>query len=95
MATNPHITLLKAPTLADFEALAADAWAVIPEEFRKRCNNLVIQVEDFPTDEVLDALGIESPFDLMGLYQGVSLEKKSVMDAAPEQDLVYLYRRPM
>lgn len=95
MATDPRLSSLKAPSLADIEALAADAWASIPEEFRKRCNNLVIQVEDFPTGEALDALGIESPFDLMGLYQGVSLDRKSVMDAAPGQDLVYLYRRPM
>ena len=95
MPADPRLSVLKAPTIADIEALAADAWASIPEEFRKRCNNLVIQVEDFPTDEALDALGIESPFDLMGLYQGVSLDRKSVMDAEPGQDLVYLYRRPM
>ncbi len=84
---------LAAPTLADFEALAAAAWERLPETFRKMCGNLVIRIEDFATDEVLDGLGIESPYDLMGLYQGVSLEKKSVLDVPREPDMVFLYRR--
>ena len=82
-----------APTLADFEAMARAAWERIQPEFREMCEDLVIRIEDFAIDEVLDELGIESPFDLMGLYQGVSLDKKSVLDAAREPDMVFLYRR--
>jgi len=52
-------------------------------------------VEDFPTDEVLRDLGIDSPFDLMGLYHGVSVDKKSVMDSMRVPDMVFLYRRPL
>ena len=44
---------------------------------------------------MLRELKLESPFDLMGLYQGVSLEKKSVMDLPRGPDMVFLYRRPM
>ena len=84
-----------APTLADFEALAAEAWDRLPGEFRKMCGDVVIRVEDFALDEVLDDLGIESPFELMGLYQGVSLDKKSVNDVPTGPDLVVLYRRAM
>ncbi|HYD14933.1 MAG TPA: metallopeptidase family protein, partial [Hyphomicrobium sp.] len=47
----------------------------------------------FALDEVLDELDIETPFDLMGLYQGLSLDKKSVLDAPREPDMVFLYRR--
>ena len=81
------------PTLADFEIMAAAAWERIEPEFREVCGDLVIRVEDFALDEVLDELGIDSPFDLMGLYQGLSLDKKSVLDAPREPDMVFLYRR--
>jgi predicted Zn-dependent protease with MMP-like domain len=82
-----------APSLADFEQLAAMAWDRLPSEFRKLAGDLVIRVEDFGTDEILDEMEIESPFDLMGLYQGVSLDRKSVSDVPQGPDLVFLYRR--
>ena len=81
------------PTLADIEVLAAAAWNRLPAEFRAKAADVLIQVEDFATDEVLDSLGIESPFDLLGLYQGVSLNHKSVMDLPRQPDMVFLYRR--
>ena len=82
-----------APTLVEFEQLAADAWERLPQEFRGMCEGVVIRIEDFAIDEVLKSLDIESPFDLMGLYQGVSLDRKSVMDSGREPDMVFLYRR--
>jgi len=82
-----------APTLADIEALAAAAWERLPREFRDKATDVLIRVEDFATDEVLDSLGIESQFDLLGLYQGVSLNQKSVMDLPRQPDMVFLYRR--
>jgi predicted Zn-dependent protease with MMP-like domain len=84
-----------APSLADFEELAAAAWERLPAEFRARAADLLIRVEDFATDEVLDSLSIESPFDLLGLYHGVSLNQKSVMDLQRQPDMVFLYRRPI
>ncbi|MFN3624224.1 MAG: metallopeptidase family protein [Hyphomicrobium sp.] len=86
---------ISVPDLAAFEEMAQVAWARLPEEFRKPAGNLIIRVEDFAIDEVLDALGIEDPFDLLGLYQGVSLDKKSVLDSAQQPDMVFLYRRPL
>jgi predicted Zn-dependent protease with MMP-like domain len=83
------------PSLADIELLAEAAWQRLPTHFRQLCGDLVIRVDDFPTDEVLKSLDIESPFDLMGLYQGVSLDKKSVADLPREPDMVFLYRRPI
>lgn len=82
-----------APSLADFEHLAAMAWDRLPHEFRQMCGDLVIRVEDFGHDEVLDELEIESPFELMGLYQGVSLDRKSASDVPQGPDMVFLYRR--
>jgi predicted Zn-dependent protease with MMP-like domain len=85
----------RAPDLGDFEALAAAAWARLPRALRDLCGNVVVRVEDFPTQDVLRELKLESPFDLMGLYHGVSFEKKSVMDLPRGPDMVFLYRRPL
>ena len=82
-----------APTLADFERMADAAWRRLPKQFRDMCGDLVIRIEELAEDDVLRSLGIESPFDLMGLYHGVSLDKKSVMDVARQPDMVFLYRR--
>ena len=83
----------KAPSLGEFERLASLAWDRLPSEFRNMSKDIVIRVEDFAADEVLDELGIEDAFELMGLYQGVSLDRKSVMDPPREPDMVFLYRR--
>ena len=87
--------MVTAPSLADFEAMASEAWNRLPSEFRKLCRDVVFRVEDFADDDVLDEMDLENPFDLMGLYKGVSLDRKSVMDQATEPDMVLLYRRPI
>ena len=86
---------LEAPSLAEFETIADAAYRRLPGRFRALTGELLIRVEDFPTDEVLDSLEIESPFDLLGLYSGVDLARKSVMDIASLPDMVFLYRRPI
>ncbi len=86
---------LEAPSLAEFETIADAAYRRLPGRFRTLTGDLLIRVEDFPTDEMLDSLGIESPFDLLGLYSGVDLARKSVMDVASLPDMVFLYRRPI
>ena len=67
----------------------------LPRAFRELCGDVVVRVEDFAAEEVLRELKLESPFDLMGLYQGVSFDKKSVMDVPRGPDMVFLYRRPL
>lgn len=83
------------PSLAEFEAIAQEAWNKLPGEFRGMAGDVVIRIEDFATEDVLDELDIDDPFDLTGLYQGVSLDKKSVSDVPREPDMVFLYRRPI
>ncbi|HKD25171.1 MAG TPA: metallopeptidase family protein [Xanthobacteraceae bacterium] len=86
---------VKAPSLPDLEVLAGEVFARLPAKFRALCEGLVIQVEDFAPDEVLDDLDIESEFDLMGLFQGVGLPFRS--ESAPVQmpNMIWLYRRPI
>ena len=86
---------LVAPSLAEFDALARAAFAALPPVFRARCDGLVIAVEDFTGDATLDALEIEDPFELTGLYEGVALTERSLDDLAPPPDRVTLFRRPI
>ena len=55
----------------------------------------MVRVEDYPTDEVLDSMGIQSELDLLGLFQGVGLPFQS--ESAPVQmpNMVWLYRVPI
>ena len=84
-----------APSLADIQELAEEAYARLPERFRKLCDGLVIHVEDFPTSEVLDSMRAQSEFDLLGLFQGVGLPFQS--ETIPElmPNMIWLYRRPI
>jgi len=91
----PLWALAKAPTLAELEALAERAFARLPSPFRQLCANLVIRVDDFPTDEVLRELGLESEFDLLGLFQGVGLPFQSESAPVKMPNLIFLYRRPI
>lgn len=82
-----------APSLDDFDTLARQAWEALPGSFRKLAGDVLIRIEDFAGDEVLDSLGIEDPFELTGLYQGIDLTERSMMDPAPSAPMVFLYRR--
>jgi len=86
---------LKAPSLAEFEILAADAFARLPREFRDMCRGVAIRVVDFPEDDILRDLELESPFDILGLYTGTPLTAKSLADVPRLPDTVLLYRRPL
>ena len=95
MTEGPDWSEARAPSLDEFERLARAAYRALPDQFRQWTTGIMIRIEEFATDEVLDSLGIESEYDLMGLYQGVSLDRKSVSDTITEQDIVVLYRRPI
>ena len=86
---------LTAPSLADLEALAIAAFARLPEQFRALCRDLVIQVDDFPTDEVIERMEAETEFDLLGLFQGVGLPFRSEAISGQMPNMIWLYRRPI
>lgn len=83
-----------APTIEDLSALAAEAFAALPAEFRALCGNVAIHVAEFAEDHLLADLGIEDPFDLTGLYEGVDLTADSVTNPSGPAH-VHLYRRPL
>jgi len=86
---------VKAPSLAELEVLAGELFGRLPSKFRELATDVVIQVDDFPSDEVLDEMQAESEFDLLGLFQGTGLPFRS--ESAPVQmpNMIWLYRRPI
>jgi predicted Zn-dependent protease with MMP-like domain len=85
-----------APTLEDFETMAAAAFARLPADFRALCEGVVIRVEDFPDEETLDEMECESEFDLLGLFRGTGLAQTGATPHTGQfPNMVWLYRRPM
>jgi len=84
-----------APSLDDFAALAEAAFKALPDPFRSLAGDVAIRIDDFASDDVLDALDIADPFELTGLYQGVDLGQRSVLDSQTLPSMVFLYRRPI
>jgi predicted Zn-dependent protease with MMP-like domain len=83
------------PSLADLEELARRALDTIPRRLKQHLGPVVIRVEEFPDEETEEAMGLEGPFDILGLYRGVALPDKSITDPRPDLDIVFLYRRPI
>ena len=83
----------QAPSADDIEALARAALARIPAPFAEHLADIVLIVEDFADEETLDALGIEHPLDLTGLYNGRPLGEKSSFESGAMPDRIHLYRR--
>jgi predicted Zn-dependent protease with MMP-like domain len=86
----------EAPTLDDLERLGREAFDALPEDFRRRVGEIRIGVAEFPGDDVLADLGVESEFDILGLFQGVGLAHASaVPETGSLPNLIWLYRRPI
>ncbi|MZR12456.1 neutral zinc metallopeptidase [Maritimibacter sp. DP07] len=83
------------PSLDVIEALARDTVEALPDAFRTPARGVAIRVEDFPADDMLRDLEIESPFELTGLYEGIPLTQKSVFDQPAGPDVIWLFRRPI
>ena len=84
-----------APSLDDFAVLAESAFAALPAPFRQLAGEALFRVLDFADDDTLASLGLEDPFELTGLYEGVDLTRRSVLDLQPAHPVITLYRRPI
>jgi predicted Zn-dependent protease with MMP-like domain len=85
-----------APSLDEFEAMARAAFEALPEKFRALVEGVSFAVAEFPEDDVLEDLGMESPFDLMGLFQGVGRPQGAANPVTGQMpNRIFLYRRPI
>lgn len=83
------------PTLEDLVEMAEAALGAIPDRLRALVRGTAIVVEDSPDSDTIAELGLESPWELTGLYRGVPLTQKSVSDVPMEPDAIHLYREPI
>ncbi|MDT3685291.1 MAG: metallopeptidase family protein [Pseudorhodoplanes sp.] len=86
---------VKAVSLAEMEAIAEEAFQRLPETFRALCRDVVIQVDDFPGDDVVREMRLQSEFDILGLFQGIGLPFQSTSDPSRMPNMIWLYRRPI
>ena len=84
-----------APGLGEIEALADAALLLLPQPYQAAARDLVIRIEDFAPRRILLDMGVEDPFELTGLYDGIPLTEKSVSDQPEQPDTIWLFRRPM
>lgn len=84
-----------APGIEVIEAMARATVAALPPEFAAAAAGVALRVEDFPPDAFVEELGIDDPFELSGLYEGIPLTEKSVSDQPMRPDTVWLFRRPI
>ena len=84
-----------APTAADIENLAMQAFDALPDVLRAEVGEIVFRVEEYPDQEIIRSRELQSRLELLGLYQGIDLLDKSVSDPLPDVDMIFLYRRPL
>ena len=84
-----------APDAAMLEAAARATIARLPAEFRAHLGDVVLLVEEWADAETLDALGIEDPIELTGLYSGRPMGEKSSFALPEPPDRIHLYRQPI
>lgn len=86
----------KAPDLADFESMASEVLANLPDDLLLRCGHVQISLADYAPDDVLDALAIEDPHDLLGLFEGQGLtEGGDAVFTGQMPNRIWLFRRPI
>jgi len=83
------------PAPEDIADLADRALLAIPKALRQHVRGVSILVEEVADDETLGELGIDSAWELTGLYRGVSLGQKQAGGSPPAPDLIVLYREPI
>lgn len=85
----------KAPSASEMEQMAQTALALLPPEFLRHLDDVVIQVQDFADAELLAQMEIAEPFELTGVYEGLPLTTRSIEHSGTMPDRIRLFRMPI
>ena len=77
-----------------FEELVAEVYEGLPLEFRQKLENIVLLVEDWPSQELLASVGLRHRSQLLGLYEGVPLTEGGQHRAAMP-DKITIFQKPI
>jgi predicted Zn-dependent protease with MMP-like domain len=83
------------PSLEDFQRIGEEVLTSLPDEFARHIQNVVMKVEEFPDAETEQAMELDSPYDLLGLYHGVPVGYDLSTETPHHVDMIFLYRRPL
>lgn len=83
------------PSLEVIEQLAREAYGQLPESFRGLCQDLIIEISDFPDDDVFEDMALETPFDLLGLFEGRGVTERFSVETGEFPNRISLFRRPI
>ena len=86
---------MSTPDLSAFEAMARRAVETFPEPFRKSAAEVLLQVEEWPPEDVLREMEIDDPLELTGLYEGIPMTERAISAPSPWPDRVWLFRQPI
>ncbi len=79
-----------------FGKIMEEALAELPARFREHLDDVLFVVEDEPSSEDLEGLGLDPRRDtIFGLFDGVPLAERSCADSAPSPDRIVLFYRPL
>lgn len=79
----------------DFAQALREALLELPPMFRDALANVAVVVEEWPSDDLLDELGVPADDTLYGFYHGVPLPERSVQDSGLLPDKISVYRGPL
>ncbi len=85
----------EAPSLDDIEQMAREAFQALPENFRRLCGDVPFVVQEFPDEDVITDMDLDTEYDVLGLFQGSDLAAREGFGGAPEPTMIFLYRRPI
>ena len=92
----PDLYEHRSPSADEVEGLAVASFEALPETFKRLCGELVFLIEEFPSDEILQAMGLESPYDLLGLFEGLGVAELGAQARTGQMpNRITLYRRPI
>jgi len=98
-ASSPYATAMRSfgppPSTDEIEAIARRTLEALPDPFAQSLGDVVLLIEDFADDETLEAMGIEDPFELSGIYEGIPLTERSVEQSGTLPERIRLFRRPI
>lgn len=83
------------PGLDDIATIALAALESLPPPIRRFAEGVVVRVLEFPDEDTKREMQLESPWDLLGLYRGVPLDRRSILDVRTDVDMIFLYRSPL
>jgi predicted Zn-dependent protease with MMP-like domain len=78
-----------------FQELVAEAIENLPQEFQQRLENITVVVQDWPNQAQLASVGVRRRHNLLGLYEGMPLIKRSVWQSTTLPDKITIFRKPI